>query len=85
MTETVENLIIEHLKAMRNELRDFRAETADNFMQVKVRLQSLEERVSLAEKGLANVHGDQALIQLRLDRVGDRIERIEKRLELTNA
>ena len=85
MTETVENLIIEHLKAMRNELRDFRAETADNFMQVKVRLQSLEERVSLAEKGLANVHGDQALIQLRLDRVGDRIERIEKRLELTSA
>jgi len=82
MTENVENLILELLKGMRNELRDFRTETSDNFMQVKARLQSLEERVTLTEKGLANVHGDQALIQLRLDRLGDRIERIEKRLEL---
>jgi hypothetical protein len=82
MTENVENMILELLKGMRNELRDFRTETSENFMQVKARLQSLEERVTLTEKGLANVHGDQALIQLRLDRLGDRIERIEKRLEL---
>ena len=81
MTENVENLILEHLKALRNELRDFRADTSDNFMQVKARLQSLEERLSLAEKGIANIHGDHALIQLRLDKQGDRLERIEKRLE----
>jgi len=85
MTGDVENLIIEHLKALRNELRDFRAETSDNFMQVKARLQSLEERVTLTEKGLANIHGDLALVQLRLDKQGDRIERIEKRLDLTPA
>ena len=60
MTENVENLILEHLKALRNELRDFRADTSDNFMQVKARLQSLEERLSLAEKGIANIHGDHA-------------------------
>ena len=81
MTENVENLILEHLKALRNELRDFRADTSDNLMQVKARLQSLEERLSLAEKGIANIHGDHALIQLRLDKQGDRLERIEKRLE----
>ncbi len=85
MTEDVENLVLEHLKALRNELRDFRADTSDNFMQVKARLQSLEERLSLAEKGIANIHGDHALIQLRLDKQGDRLERIEKRLELTPA
>ena len=85
MTENVENLILEHLKALRNELRDFRADTSDNFMQVKPRLQSLEERLSLAEKGIANIHGDHALIQLRLDKQGDRLERIEKRLELIPA
>ena len=81
MTEDVENLVLEHLKALRNELRDFRADTSDNFMQVKARLQSLEERLNLAEKGIANIHGDHALIQLRLDKQGDRLERIEKRLE----
>ena len=42
MTEDVENLVLEHLKALRNELRDFRADTSDNFMQVKARPQSLE-------------------------------------------
>lgn len=31
-------------------------------MRVKARLQSLEERLSLAEKGIANIHGDHALI-----------------------
>jgi hypothetical protein len=46
MTETVESLIIEHLRAIR---------------------------------------GDLALLRLRLDRQGDRIERIEKRLDLTAA
>ncbi|MBK8120009.1 MAG: hypothetical protein IPK39_13180 [Sulfuritalea sp.] len=85
MTEDVENLILEHLKALRNELGDFRADTSDNFMQVKARLRSLAERLSLAEKGIANIHGDHALIQLRLDKQGDRLERIEKRLELIPA
>lgn len=85
MTENVESPILEHLKALRNELRDFRADASDNFMQVKARLQSLEERLNLAEKGIANIHGDHALIQLRLDKQGDRLERIEKRLELTPA
>ena len=43
------------------------------------------ERLTLVEKGVANVHGDLALLQMRLDRQGERIERIEKRLDLTAA
>lgn len=39
----------------------------------------------LVEKGVANVHGDLALLQMRLDRQGERIERFEKRLDLTAA
>lgn len=85
MTENAENLILEHLKALRNELRGSRADTSDNFMQVKARLQSLGECLTLAEKGIANIHGDHALIQLRLDKQGDRFEHIEKRLELAPA
>jgi uncharacterized coiled-coil protein SlyX len=83
MTDNVNSIIIEHLKALRNELREFRTETRDNFEQVKARVQSLEERATLTERGLANVHGDIALVQLRLDKLDSKIDRIERRLELT--
>lgn len=85
MTENVENLILEHLKALRNDLRGFQAETGANFAEIKIRLSSLEERLALAERAIANTHGDNALVQSRLDRVDARIERIERRLELTAA
>ena len=85
MTENTENLILEHLKSLRNELQVFRTETRDQFEQVKARLQSLEERATLTERGLVNVHGDIALIQARLDKLDVKPERIERRLELAPA
>lgn len=53
MTENVENLILEHLKALRNDLRGFQAETGANFAEIKVRLSSLKERLALAERAIA--------------------------------
>ena len=44
---------------------------------------AVEERLTLAEKGIANIHGDLALMQLRLDKQGEHLGRIEKRLERT--
>jgi len=85
MTENVDHLILEHLKALRNEMREFRSETSDNFEQLKTRVQSLAERATLTERGLANVHGDLALVQLRLDKMDSKIERIERRLDLAPA
>jgi hypothetical protein len=82
MSDNVDNLIIEHLKGLRNELKDFRSESKKNFMEVCARLQSLEERTSLAERGIANIHGDHALIHLRLDGIRDRVTGIESRLEI---
>ncbi len=81
MIEIVENLVIEHLRAIRNEL----AQVKDDTSEIKMRLTSIDERLTLAEKGIANVHGDFAIIQIRMDKQGDRLERIEKRLELTPA
>ena len=80
MTETVENLIIEHLNAMRSEI----AKVKDDTNEIKMRLTSIDERLTLAEKGIANIHGDLAMLQIRMDKQGDRIERIEKRLELAS-
>ena len=81
MTETVENLIIEHLNAMRSEI----AKVKDDTNEIKMRLTSIDERLTLAEKGIANIHGDLAMLQIRMDKQGDCIERIEKRLELASA
>lgn len=81
MTESVENLVLEHLRALRTEL----AQVKDDTSEIKMRLTSIDERLTLAEKGIANVHGDFAIIQIRMDKQGDRLERIEKRLELTPA
>ncbi len=76
MTDNVENLILEHLRLLRNELRDFRTETTADLAMIKQRLTSLESQV-------ASVHAAMALIHGRIDRVDFRIDRIERRLELS--
>ena len=78
MSENVESLIIEHLKALRNDLAAFRQETRDELQIIKLRLNSVE-------RGIAGTHDDSVTLQTRLDRVDGRIDRIEKRLELTAA
>ncbi len=45
MTEYVENLILEQLKALRNEVRDFRQENREEFGALKNRI---ETRLELA-------------------------------------
>jgi hypothetical protein len=74
MTDTVDNRILEHLKALRNEVRDFRTQALDDLRMIKRRLTSLEGQV-------ASVHADMALIHGRIDRVDLRIDRTERRLE----
>ena len=76
MNENIDNIIIEHLKALRNELREFRSETREELQIIKMRINSLE-------RGQAGSHDDNVIVQTRIDRVDGRIDRIEKRLELT--
>ena len=42
MTESVENLLLEHLKALRNELREFRNEFHSETENLKQRMSALE-------------------------------------------
>ena len=56
MTENVENLILEHLKAVRADLADLRRETRE----VKSRIVSLEGQVVQMHKSVAFVHEDLA-------------------------
>lgn len=76
MTSEVDNLVIEHLKALRNELRDFWNEAREEFATLKMRINSLE-------RGVAGMHDDAATLQARIDSVDSRIDKMERRLELS--
>ena len=78
MTENVESLILEHLRHMRGKIDGI----ADSMDDLKARMTSLEGSM-IGVKREVN-HGDEtdARLQVSLDRIMKRIERIENRLEL---
>ncbi len=74
----IDNIVLEHLIALRNELKEFRKESREELQIIKMRLNSMERTVSGA-------HDDNVIVQMRLDKVDEKIDKIEKRLELTAA
>ena len=78
MNADVENLVLDHLRAIRSDIGELRRE-------FRTELGDLRQRVSSMERHLANLQGDMALVHQRLDHLGERVERIERRLELTDA
>lgn len=83
MTADIENLLLEHLKALRHEVRDFRVRMEDDLKDVKLRLASLERGQAKSHAEFAELYGESARQQSSIDRLAERIERIERRLELT--
>lgn len=76
--ENVDNLILEHLKALRNEVRDMRRDLGG----LTLRVGSLEQHVAGARNDIMMVHGDLAIMHQRDDTIDDRLLRIEQRLEV---
>jgi len=74
MTENIENLVLEHLRA----IRATQTNHSHQLDMVQLRLGSLETQVS----GLRN---DFARLEVRFDRLEQRVERIERRLDLSDA
>lgn len=81
MTENVENLLLEHLKGLRNPIETVRGEMHSEFRDVKARLSSLESAMVTLRRTEADTTGDIARQQARIDELVERIRRIEKRLE----
>ena len=73
MTDSAENLILEHLWAIRARVEQH----SEDFAGLKLRISSIETQ-------LGNVHTDLAILHNRIDSVERRLDRIEKRLELTS-
>jgi hypothetical protein len=84
MTDNTENLVIEHLKAIRNELHDFRNRFDDEMDDIKTRISGLETAMVSVKREVN--YGDEvdARQQVTLDRILKRLDRLERRLELTS-
>ena len=78
MTDTVENLILEHLKRFQTGQDRIERELKE----IKTRLSQVEIGIASIRGDIAHIAGDQARQQITIDSLSDRVERIEKRLEL---
>lgn len=84
MTDETSHLIIEHLKALRSELRDFRTLNTEEHNDIKARLSHLESEVLGVKRNELEISSESARQQISLDQIVKRIEKIERRLELAN-
>jgi hypothetical protein len=73
MTEETTNLVLEHLRHIRGVVEDTRTEMKHFIM-----------RMGLAERNVVTLHVSEASQNLELDRIKQRLDRVERRLELTD-
>lgn len=69
----VENILLEHMRAMRASLDA-----------LHTKIDELTNRMGGVEQGLAHLYTGGAEQSVRIDRLSNRVERIEKRLELVS-
>lgn len=78
MSESVDSLVLEHLRHIRNRVDQI----ADDMTDVKHRLSSLETAMVLVKREVVSGDETDARQQVTIDRLVERIERIERRLDL---
>ena len=82
MTDNVENLVLEQLRALLSEVQTMRGEMHTEFHDLKGRMSRLESAMVGVKRELVGCDETDARQQISLDRIGERIERIERRLDL---
>ena len=83
MTDSIEHLIIEQFRALRNQIETMQTEMRNEFGDVKHRISRLEAGIAGIRRDEAGTAEDIARQQLTLDRIKERLDRVERRLELT--
>ncbi|PWG61447.1 hypothetical protein [Sediminicurvatus halobius] len=78
MPDSVENLLLEHLRVIRSDLSAMK----EDLREVKQRITSVESGVAGLRRDSAQVYADTVDQHGRYDRLLERIERIERRLEI---
>ena len=80
--ENVESLIIEHLKGLRSDVAGVRTSMQEEFKDLKHRVTQLEMQVIGSRRDSSSTQEDIYRQQGSIDTIKDRLDRIERRLEL---
>ncbi|MEI8343014.1 MAG: hypothetical protein WCH43_15935 [Verrucomicrobiota bacterium] len=80
MTTEPENLVLELLRAIRGDI----AKQGQKLDEALVRLGRLEEGQARIRRDQASDAETVAHVQARMDRLGDRLDRIERRLDIVD-
>lgn len=81
MIDNIESLVLEQLRAIRADIASVKEDTRE----IKNRLVIVESGIATLRRDGGDFAASIADQHLRYDRINDRIERIEKRLELSTA
>ena len=80
MVENVENLMLEHLKRFQASLDRME----NKYSEITNRLANLEGGQAMIIQHLAHLSTADATAQVAIDRINERLDRIERRLELVS-
>ncbi|WP_020507260.1 hypothetical protein [Lamprocystis purpurea] len=85
MTADVDNLVLEHLRLLRSDIKEMRTEMQSGFHDLKDRMARLETAMLRVKRDALGAEESVAFQQVAHDRLVERIERIERRLELSDS
>jgi tetrahydromethanopterin S-methyltransferase subunit G len=83
MTDNIDNSLIEHLKALSGEIKEFRSKHDGDTVDIKNRLTALERGMGAVKRDASDYYEGQVGQQITIDRLSERLDSIERRLELT--
>jgi hypothetical protein len=78
MSDNIESLVLEHLRAIRSDI----ASVKDDVREIKSRVNSLEAGQATIIQQIGHLAGTSAEQHVQYDRLLERIERLERRLEI---
>lgn len=81
MTDAIENLVLEHLKRFQAE----QAAARERDLEILSRLSSIESGIARLARDSADTYGEVISDRHALDKLRERIERIERRLEIASS
>ena len=84
MNDNVENLVLEQLRAIRSEILSFRSENQSEFSEIKHRLTRVESSMAGMRGESVGTQEDVYRQQGVIDQIKERLQRIERRLEIAN-